>query len=77
MTIELSKKTFVAFILAVALVWVGHVEYRLAQHTPADQWIFTQTSVKDAEDNPLTRGQLLDAIIVNALQNSAPTEEVE
>ena len=62
---------------ALVVAWAGYAEYRIQtfQTTPAVEWLFLETNIRNQEGQALTRAQMLDQVVQSALENTAAQQQ--
>ena len=71
------KVAFFGLLTVLALAWAGYAEYRIQtfQTTPAVEWLFAETNIRNTEGQALTRSQMLDQVMQSALENTAAQQQ--
>ena len=71
------KVAFFGLLTALVVAWAGYVEYRIQtfQTTPAVEWLFLETNIRNQEGRALTRAQMLDQVMQSALENTAAQQQ--
>ena len=71
------KVAFFGLLTALAVAWAGYAEYRIQtfQTTPAVEWLFVETNIRNQAGQALTRAQMLDQVMQSALENTAAQQQ--
>ena len=71
------KVAFFGLLTALVVAWAGYAEYRIQtfQTTPAVEWLFLETNIRNQEGQALTRAQMLDQVVQSALENTAAQQQ--
>ena len=71
------KVAFFGLLTALVVAWAGYAEYRIQtfQTTPAVEWLFLETNIRNTEGQALTRAQMLDQVMQSALENTAAQQQ--
>lgn len=71
------KVAFFGLLTALVVAWAGYAEYRIQtfQTTPAVEWLFLETNIRNQEGQALTRAQMLDQVMQSALENTAAQQQ--
>ena len=71
------KVAFFGLLTALVVAWAGYAEYRIQtfQPTPAVEWLFLETNIRNQEGQALTRAQMLDQVMQSALENTAAQQQ--
>ena len=71
------KVAFFGLLTALVVAWAGYAEYRIQtfQTTPAVEWLFVETNIRNTEGQALTRAQMLDQVVQSALENTAAQQQ--
>ena len=71
------KVAFFGLLTALVVAWAGYAEYRIQtfQTTPAVEWLFVETNIRNTEGQALTRAQMLDQVMQSALENTAAQQQ--
>ena len=71
------KVAFFGLLTALVVAWAGYAEYRIQtfQTTPAVEWLFLETNIRNHEGQALTRAQMLDQVMQSALENTAAQQQ--
>lgn len=71
------KVAFFGLLTALVVAWAGYAEYRIQtfQTTPAVEWLFLETNIRNTEGQALTRAQMLDQVVQSALENTAAQQQ--
>lgn len=71
------KVAFFGLLTALVVAWAGYAEYRIQtfQTTPAVEWLFVETNIRNQEGQALTRAQMLDQVMQSALENTAAQQQ--
>ena len=72
-----NKVAFFGLLTALVVAWAGYAEYRIQtfQTTPAVEWLFLETNIRNQEGQALTRAQMLDQVMQSALENTAAQQQ--
>ena len=72
------KVAFFGLLTALVVAWAGYAEYRIQtfQTTPAVEWLFVETNIRNTEGQALTRAQMLDQVMQSALENTAAQQQL-
>ena len=71
------KVAFCGLLTALVVAWAGYADSRIQtfQTTPAVEWLFLETNIRNQEGQALTRAQMLDQVMQSALENTAAQQQ--